>query len=127
MQYTQTMQPIHTATDRLPPSHITTRGNDMIRFLAVLLPILLLGCADQSKGAALNECRMRYYLGSPTAQADQVPDCMKAKSFQAVSACSPEAEQDEWDVQVRTFHYNNPQCYRPLGASRWIASALSPM
>ena len=29
----------------------------MIRFLAILLPILLLGCADQSKGTALNECR----------------------------------------------------------------------
>ena len=54
MQYTQTMQPIHTAIDRLPPSDITIRGNDMIRLLAVLLPILLLGCADQSKGAALN-------------------------------------------------------------------------
>ena len=31
----------------------------MIRCLAVFLPILLLGCADQSKGTALNECRTR--------------------------------------------------------------------
>jgi hypothetical protein len=99
----------------------------MIRFLAVLLPTLLLGCADQSKGTALNECRMKYYLESPTAQADLVPDCMKAKSFQTVSACSPKAEWDEWDAQVRAFHYNNPQCYRPLGAARWMASVLSPM
>ena len=53
---------IHTAIDGLPAfrTHITIRGNDMIRLLAVLLPILLLGCADQSKGAALNECRMGY-------------------------------------------------------------------
>ncbi|MGC1408488.1 MAG: hypothetical protein WA864_06040 [Acetobacteraceae bacterium] len=99
----------------------------MIRCLAVFLPILLLGCADQSKGTALNECRTRYYLEPPAAQADLVPDCMKAKSFQAISECSPEAEHDEWDVQVQAFRYNNPQCYRPLGATKWIASALSPM
>ena len=37
----------------------------MIRFLAVLLPTLLLGCADQSKGTALNECRMKVLSGNP--------------------------------------------------------------
>ncbi len=99
----------------------------MIRLLAIILPAVLLGCADQSKGAALNECRTQHYLDSPDVQADLVPDCMKAKSYRFIVACSPEDEQDEWDVQVRTFHYNNPQCYRPVGAAKWIASTLSPM
>ena len=99
----------------------------MIRLLVIIVPTLLLGCADHSKGAALNECRMRHYLDNPTAQADLVPDCMKAKSYQFIAACSPEAEQDEWDEQVRAFHYNNPQCYRPVGATKWIASTLSPL
>jgi hypothetical protein len=99
----------------------------MIRVSEIMLLLVLVGCADQSKGAALNECRLRYYLESSAAQGESIPDCMKTKSFQMASACSRETDEHEWDWQVRAFAYDNPKCYRPLGSAAWMATQLSPM
>lgn len=98
----------------------------MIRCAAIISLLVLVGCADQSKGTALNECRMQY-LESQAAQSELTPDCMKAKSFQMTSPCSPETDGHEWDWQVMAYTYNNPKCYRPIGSTAWIATALSPM
>ena len=99
----------------------------MIRFLAALPLLLLIGCADQSKGTALNECRLKYYLASPAAQGARTPDCMTAKSFHMATECNPETDEHEWDWQVKTFAYDNPKCYQPHGSAAWIATLLSPM
>ena len=99
----------------------------MIRFLAIVSLPILVGCADLSKGTALNECRMRHYLDDPSTQGEVIPDCMRARSFPMVTGCAPTTDEREWDWQVRTFAYDNPQCYRPLGSGRWIATTLSPM
>ena len=57
----------------------------------VLMPLLLLiGCADPSKGAALNECRLKYWLDGEDAQAQLITECMQAKSFVAVTSCDTE-------------------------------------
>jgi hypothetical protein len=88
--------------------------------------VMLTGCADRSKGAALSECRLIYYLESPTAQSEAIPACMMARSFRAEPACTAEADEDEWDPQVRTFAVDDPRCYRPLGYTAWIAIAMSP-
>ena len=50
-----------------------------------------------------------------------------AKSFEAVTACNPPVDPHEWDWQVTAFQFNNPQCYRPVGATAWAATVLSPM
>jgi hypothetical protein len=99
----------------------------VIRLLALFTTLVLAACADQSKGSALNECRTRYYLDDPSIQEQQVPDCMKAKSFEAVPACSPAPDEYEWDWQVQAFSFNNPSCYRPVGSVPWLATFLSPM
>ena len=99
----------------------------MFRLPAVIALILLSGCADPSKGAALNECRLRYWLHDPAAQAVSIPQCMQAKSFQVVAPCTPEADPYQWDWQVRAFGYDDPRCYRPVGSTAWITTALSPM
>ncbi len=99
----------------------------MLRSSAIVLLLMLVGCADQSKGTALGECRLKYYLESPTAQGELIPDCMRAKSFEVVAACSPEADENEWDRQVKTFAFDNPKCYRPVGSATWTATLLSPM
>ena len=99
----------------------------MTRLLAITSLTALIGCADRSMGAALNECRQKYYLQSPGMQAELIPECMRAKSFQPVMACAPQVNEREWDLQVVQFSFNNFQCYRPLGSKAWVASALSPM
>ena len=99
----------------------------MIRPLIVLLLFIVAGCADQSKGAALNECRLRYDIRSYAQQGHLVPDCMQTKSFEFTSTCTPISDEHDWDWKVKTFPYDNPQCYRPVGSERWIATALSPM
>ena len=99
----------------------------MIRLSAAVAALLVAGCADQSKGTALNECRLKYYLGSAAAQSEQVPGCMNAKSFEMTTACTPEPDEHEWDWQVVAFTYDNPKCYRPHGANASIATFLSPM
>jgi hypothetical protein len=99
----------------------------LIRCLMFVSLVMLTGCADRSKGAALSECRLIYYLESPTAQSEAIPACMMARSFRAEPACTAEGDEDEWDWQVRTFAFDNPRCYRPLGSPAWIATALSPM
>ena len=99
----------------------------MIRCLALVTLLMLSGCADPSKGAALNECRMRNYLQDPGVQAHLIPDCMKEKSFATVSPCDPAIEPHEWDWQLMTFAYDNPNCYRPLGYVAWTTTFLSPM
>jgi hypothetical protein len=99
----------------------------MIRCAAIILLLALVGCADQSKGAALNECRMEYYLESPAAQSELTPDCMKAKSFLMASPCIPETDGQDWDWQVMAYPFDNPKCYRPIGSTTWIATLLSPM
>ena len=99
----------------------------MIRLMTVLFLLLVGGCADQSKGAALNECRLRYDIRNAADQSHLMPDCMRAKSFEFVSPCAPDANEHEWDWKVKTFAYDSPQCYRPVGSERWIATALSPM
>jgi hypothetical protein len=99
----------------------------LISFVAIASLVVLAGCADQSKGTALNECRLVYYLESPAAQAEAIPDCMRAKSFEAETACNAAVDDDEWDWQVKTFAFDNPNCYRPLGSATWVATLLSPM
>ncbi len=93
----------------------------------LLLLLVLCGCADQSKGAALNECRTRNYLLDPTAQSQLTPDCMKAKSYRFVADCAPTPDESDWDPQVPAFPFNNPRCYQPVGATNWFATLLSPM
>jgi hypothetical protein len=99
----------------------------LIRFLPIVPLVMLAGCSDQSKGAALSECRLKYYLDSPAVQGDAIPDCMKAKSFAVETACDAATDEYEWDWQVKTFAFDNPQCYRPLGSATWMATLLSPM
>jgi hypothetical protein len=53
----------------------------MIRFLPIVLLLMLVGCAEQSKGVALNECRLKYYLESTAAQGQLVPNCMTQSLF----------------------------------------------
>ena len=99
----------------------------MIRFLPLMLLLVMPGCADQSRGAALNECQLRYYLQSPADQGYLIPDCMQAKSFEVVVGCRPETSADDWNWQVPPAAYDDPKCYRPLGATAWVATVLSPM
>jgi hypothetical protein len=99
----------------------------VIRFAMLMMVILLACCADQSQGSALNECRTRYYLDDPAAQAQSIPACMKAASFEMAAECSPTPDEQQWDWQVQSFPFDNPRCYRPLGSVPWIATILSPM
>jgi len=99
----------------------------MIRLLAVASLTLFAACADRSKGAALNECRLRYFLDSEATQSEAIPDCMRARSFEPVAACVPEPDPDEWDAQVTAFTYDNPQCYRGMEFPLRVATFLSPM
>jgi hypothetical protein len=95
---------------------------------ALVVPLLLLlGCADQSKGAALNACRIKFWLDDPAVQGQLIPDCMAARSFEVVAGCGPSTNDYEWDWRVRTFAFNNPECYRPLSSSARAATLLSPM
>jgi hypothetical protein len=98
-----------------------------VRFLAIAALVALAGCADQSKGASLAECRMQYYLEDPAAQGAHIPDCMRAKSFEWTDVCNPPTDDQDWDWQVATFAFDNPNCYRPIGSTAWMASVLSPM
>lgn len=102
------------------------RGN-VVRFAMLMSVVLPAACADQSKGSALNQCRTRYYLDDPVAQGQLIPACMKAAAFETVAECSPEPEEGQWDWQVQSFLFDNPQCYRPVGSVSWIATVLSPM
>ena len=100
----------------------------MIRLAVVLSLLALAGCgADRSRGTALNECRMKSYLDSQTAQSQLIPDCMLGKSFATIDGCGPATSDDEREWQARTFAYDNPKCYRPVGSAAWIATFLSPM
>jgi hypothetical protein len=99
----------------------------VIRFLTIVSLTVFIGCADRSKGVALNECRQQYYLRDAATQGKLMSDCMAAKSYQTIAACSPVPDEREWDTLVRMLAYNNPQCYRPLGSIAWIATAFSPM
>lgn len=99
----------------------------MLRLSILSAAVVLAACADQSRGSALNECRTSYYLADPAAQEQLIPDCMKTKSFDAMPACNPPPGDDQWDWQVQSFPFNNPNCYRPVGAGRWLATVLSPM
>ena len=99
----------------------------MVRLALLIAVALLPACADQSKGSTLNGCRVRYYLDDPAAQAELIPACMKAQSFEAVPKCSPAQDEYQWDWQVRSFSFDNPQCYRPVGPLPWVATVLSPM
>jgi hypothetical protein len=107
--------------------HDIERGYGMIRAFPFLLLLMVGGCADQSRGAALNECRLKYDIRSSADQSQLIPDCMQAKSFDFASTCTPGGDEHEWDWKVKTFAHDNPQCYRPVGSKRWIATALSPM
>ena len=40
----------------------------MIRILCATSLLMLAGCVDQSKGAALNACRLKYFLDDPAVQ-----------------------------------------------------------
>jgi len=98
----------------------------MIRFLALMLLLVLPGCSDQLRGAALNECQLRNYLQSPADQDYLIPDCMKAKSFDMVEGYRPELSADERNWQVPPAAYDDPTCYRPVGSAAWVATNLSP-
>jgi hypothetical protein len=99
----------------------------MVRFLSVASLLLLAACADPSKGAALNECRIKYYLDSPDMQHELIPDCMRARSFVADVECDPAIDVDEWDWQVNTYAFDNPRCYTSLGSTARVTTFLSPM
>ena len=98
-----------------------------MRLFAIVALVALAGCADRSKGASLAECRLKYYLEDPAAQGGLIPDCMRAKSFEKTDACDPPTGDQNWDWQVTTFAFDNPNCYRPLGSATWTATLLSPM
>lgn len=99
----------------------------MIRIPVFMFLLILAGCADQSKGSVLNECRMKHYLDDADTQQQSIPDCMKSESFEMVSACIPQPDEDAWDWQVKAFPYDDPRCYRAVGVARWMATLLSPM
>jgi hypothetical protein len=95
---------------------------------ALVVPLLLLlGCADQSKGAALDACRIKFWLDDPAVQGQLIPDCMAARSFEMVAGCGPSANDYQWDWRVQSFAFNNPDCYRTLTSSARAATLLSPM
>jgi hypothetical protein len=98
----------------------------MIRSVAAILLFTLVGCADQSRGAAFNECRMKSYLEDPATHSEVMSECMKAKSFQIVLPCSPEPDDYERDLQAGTSA-SDPQCYRATGAPSRTYTILSPM
>ncbi|HTI84216.1 MAG TPA: hypothetical protein VL614_27515 [Acetobacteraceae bacterium] len=99
----------------------------MIRISVLVCLLAVAGCADQSKGSALNECRMKHYLDAADTQRQAIPDCMQAKSFQMTSGCNAQPDEEEWDWQVQAFPYDNARCYRSIGAAAWTATLLSPM
>jgi len=99
----------------------------MPRFLPLMLLLVMPGCADQSRGAAINECRLRYYLQNPADQALLIPDCMQAKSFDMVAGCRPEMSADDWNWQVPPAAYDDTKCYQPIGAIASVATMLSPL
>jgi hypothetical protein len=113
-------------TDCKPLSH-NRRDGSMIRLLTVLLLLVVGGCADRSRGTALNECRTRYDIRSYVDQNQLIPGCMQEKSFTFASPCPNPPDENVWDPKVKTFAYDNPECYRPVGSERWIATGLSPM
>jgi hypothetical protein len=98
----------------------------MIRSVTAILLFTLAGCADQSRGAAFNECRMKSYLDDPATRSEVISECMKAKSFQIVLPCSLEADDYVWDWQAGTSA-SDPKRYRATGAPARIATILSPM
>lgn len=99
----------------------------MTRLMAVVLLLVVGGCADKSRGAALNECRQRFDIQPSSERGRATADCMQTMSFAFASACSSDTDEREWDVNVRSFDYDNPQCYRPIGTESWLATVLSPM
>jgi hypothetical protein len=98
----------------------------MFRSVAAILLFTLVGCADKSRGAAFNECRMKSYLEAPATQSEVMSECMQAKSFQIVLPCSLEPDDYEWDWQAGTSA-NDPKCYRAIGTPARTATQLSPM
>ena len=104
-----------------------TKVNGMIRILCATSLLILGGCVDQSKGAALNACRQKYFLDDPAVQGQVIPDCMAARSFQMLAACNPAPDEYEWDWRVTAFPYDNPACYQGMRSDVRIASFFSPM
>lgn len=99
----------------------------MIRIPVLVCLLVVAGCADQSKGSALNECRMKFYLDAADAQQHAIPDCMKAKLFEMTSGCTAQPDEEEFDWPSQAFPYDNARCYRPIGAAPWTATLLSPL
>ena len=99
----------------------------MTRLMTIVSVLALGACADASKGAALNECRMRYYIAGSAEQSQLIPDCMRAQSFVVDTACTPSGYQQEWDWPATSAAYSDPDCYRSVGTQRWVATVLSPM
>jgi hypothetical protein len=99
----------------------------MIRISVLVCLLVVAGCADTSKGSALNECRMRHYLDATGTQQQSIPDCMKAKSFEMTSGCNAQPDEDESNWQGQPSSYDNARCYRSIGAAAWTATLLSPM
>jgi len=99
---------------------------DMLRSAVAISLFALIGCTDQSRDVAFNECRMKSYLEDPATQGGVISDCMKARSFQIVLPCSPEPGDNEWDWQAGTSA-SDPKCYRATGALARTATILSPM
>lgn len=96
--------------------------------LVALLPLLVAtGCADHSRGAALNACHLQHFMQSPAEQAELVPECMRAKSFALLPECRVAAGADDWTWHVPPGGYDYEQCYKPVGTKVWVATALSPM
>ena len=98
-----------------------------MRLLALAALVALAGCADPSKGTSLAECRLKYWLDGPAARGERTPECMRVKSFAVNDPCNPPADGQDWDVRAATFAFDNPGCYRPIGATAWMATLLSPM
>jgi len=101
-------------------------GRSAVYVVVASLPLVLGGCADQSKGAAFNECRSGEFLADPSIQGELISDCMKAKSFTVSLPCSPQPAAYEWYWNGWSSG-SDPKCYRPGSASTWLATLFSPM
>lgn len=99
----------------------------MTRISVLVFLTLSAGCADQSKGSALNQCRMKYFLDDASTQQQSIPECMRAKSFEMVAACNPQPDEEGLDWQATGTPYTSPKCYRPVGTAPWMATFLSPL
>ena len=99
----------------------------MSRYLLGLPLLLLAGCAEPSRGVALNQCHLQNYLQSQAEYGALMTDCMKARSFSMTAACTAVPAGDNWHWSTPPTPYDNPDCYQPVGGKASVATTLSPL